>query len=83
MVYSTCSFSETQNEGILRWLLEEVIFISCPLSSFQEGTAELIPVDVLKTSPAVEGSLKHTLRFYPKATKTSGMFIAKVKKRRE
>lgn len=31
-------------------------------------------------TPAEEGTLPHTLRFYPKHTGTSGMFIAKIMK---
>jgi len=68
LVYSTCSFSRNQNENVISWLLSK------------EPSAQLVPIPSLAVAPSVEGTLKHTLRFYPKDTQTSGMFIAKIRR---
>jgi len=77
LVYSTCSFCTAQNEDVVKSLLD-----ACP-------SAKLLPVQI--THAATEGScidnvpwddgfLEHTVRFYPKSSGTSGMFIAKITK---
>jgi 16S rRNA C967 or C1407 C5-methylase (RsmB/RsmF family) len=71
LVYSTCSFSTAQNEEIVTWLLTN------------EPKAEVVPITFAGVSPAVEGSLQHTLRFYPKSTGTSGIFIARIRRKIE
>lgn len=50
-------------------------------NDIQEGDAELVPIQSLEGTTAVTGGLEHTLRFYPKFTGTSGMFIARVHKK--
>lgn len=70
LVYSTCSFCTAQNENVVRWLLHH------------EPTAQVVPIKWPSTFtvPLAAGSLEHTIRFYPKDSGTSGMFIAKVRK---
>ncbi|KAL6040984.1 putative 16S rRNA (Cytosine(967)-C(5))-methyltransferase [Balamuthia mandrillaris] len=68
LVYSTCSFSRDQNEGVVEWLLE------------QEPTARLVVIPEAAGMPCQSGMLQHTLRFYPAHTQTSGLFIAKLTK---
>jgi 16S rRNA C967 or C1407 C5-methylase (RsmB/RsmF family) len=70
LIYSTCSFCTAQNEDVVRWLVNShsnasVVPITWP-SSFS-----------LNIDP---GHLTHTVRFYPKNSGTSGMFIAKIVK---
>ena len=59
LVYSTCSLSHEQNEGVVGWLLEQ-----------KQATAALVPVEFPETTMknnklVVSGSVKGTLRFYP------------------
>eukprot|EP01130_Rhizamoeba_saxonica_P002530 TRINITY_DN12317_c0_g1_i1.p1 TRINITY_DN12317_c0_g1~~TRINITY_DN12317_c0_g1_i1.p1 ORF type:complete len:369 (-),score=68.22 TRINITY_DN12317_c0_g1_i1:148-1254(-) len=68
IVYSTCSFCTSQNEEVVEFLTQI------------EPTARVIPIETLEDTPSVEGTLKHTQRFYPNITKSSGMFIAKIQK---
>jgi len=80
MVYSTCSFCTSQNEDIVQYLLD-----TCP-------AARLLPIQLATQStsasesdeniviPWDKGSLENTMRFYPKSSMTSGMFIAKITK---
>lgn len=70
LVYSTCSFARAQNEAIVEQLLGE------------EATAELVPIDGLVGAPCRAGMLPHTLRFEPRISRTSGLFIARIAKRR-
>jgi len=69
LVYSTCSFCKNQNEDVVQWLIQN------------EPAAQLVPILFSHKTPATTGSLQHTLRFYPKWTGTSGMFIAKIIKK--
>jgi 16S rRNA C967 or C1407 C5-methylase (RsmB/RsmF family) len=70
MVYSTCSFCTSQNEDIVSWLLA------------QEPSASIVPLsDMLKKFSATEGSIKGTVRFIPSVSKTSGLFVAKIRKK--
>lgn len=75
LVYSTCSFCTAQNEDVVQSLLD-----ACP-------SAKLLPIQFThnngegtKDVPWDRGSLEHTVRFYPKSSGTSGMFIAKITK---
>jgi len=70
LVYSTCSYTRRQNEDIVQWLLRN------------ETTAELVDIDVPSFAycPAVPGLLPRTLRFSPAASRTGGLFIAKLRK---
>ena len=57
MVYSTCSLSKEQNEGVVSWLLEEV-----------KPNAFILPVsfpDASATSIFKAGFLEGTVRFKP------------------
>lgn len=68
LIYSTCSFARAQNEDIVAALLEE------------EPRAWLMPIDSLAGAPCRPGALEHTIRFEPRLSKTSGLFIARLGK---
>lgn len=64
MVYSTCSLSEEQNEGVVRWLLaQNPKSASIVPLSFEPPVDEI--VESKKTSSIREGSLSGTIRFFP------------------
>jgi 16S rRNA C967 or C1407 C5-methylase (RsmB/RsmF family) len=72
LVYSTCSFCEKQNEDVVRWLLQKF-----------SGVAELTPISFGPHGPKIsEGTEPLTVRFYPSQSGTSGMFIAKILKKK-
>ena len=64
LVYSTCSFAKAQNEEIVSALLAEA------------PGASLVPIAKLEGAPCKAGALPHTLRFEPRTSKTSGLFVA-------
>jgi 16S rRNA C967 or C1407 C5-methylase (RsmB/RsmF family) len=68
LIYSTCSFTKDQNEGVVERFLAT------------HGDAELQEVEAARQWPCKAGGLPHTLRFDPVASNTSGLFLAKVKK---
>ncbi len=69
LIYSTCSYSEVENENIAEWLTKENTFESCKID-FQEnwGIVETAKNDV------------YGYRFYPDKIKGEGFFIAAFKK---
>jgi len=69
LIYSTCSYSEVENENIAEWLTKENTFESCKID-FQEnwGIVETEKNDV------------YGYRFYPDKIKGEGFFIAAFKK---
>lgn len=69
LIYSTCSYSEVENENIAEWLTKENTFESCKIN-FQEnwGIVEIAKNDV------------YGYRFYPDKIKGEGFFIAAFKK---
>jgi 16S rRNA C967 or C1407 C5-methylase (RsmB/RsmF family) len=73
LVYSTCSLSSAQNEGVVQWLLDG------------EHDACLIPLDFgSKEDFIVQGSIAGTVRFVPRTTNFAsggGFFVAKITKR--
>jgi 16S rRNA C967 or C1407 C5-methylase (RsmB/RsmF family)/NOL1/NOP2/fmu family ribosome biogenesis protein len=74
LVYSTCSYSQEENEMIVDWLISEF-----PLESVQ------IPIEV-KWSIVETQSEEHKAygyRFYPDKTKTEGFFCAVFRKKGE
>lgn len=71
LVYATCSFCNAQNEEVVEWLL-----------SHEPETARVTEINwPAEFLPCVSpGHIEHTVRFYPKHSGTSGMFIAKITK---
>jgi len=69
LVYSTCSFARAQNEDVVAALLAA------------EPTAALVPVESLAGAPCRPGALPHTLRFEPRLSQSSGLFVARVHKK--
>ncbi len=47
----------------------------------QQPSAELVPIQGAESMPCREGLIPNTLRFYPVDTGTSGLFIAKIRKK--
>ncbi|WOL03403.1 hypothetical protein Cni_G12123 [Canna indica] len=68
LVYSTCSLTVAQNEDVVKQ------FLSANYS------AELQEVEVAANWPCRSGGIPKTLRFDPKTSGTSGLFIAKFTK---
>ncbi|KAJ3272685.1 hypothetical protein HDV01_005339 [Terramyces sp. JEL0728] len=76
LIYSTCSFSPKQNEEIVDWFLKTNLNADCiPI-----GSAEEYPTAPLKTRIEFDARIKNCLRFSPKYSQTSGLFIAKIRK---
>lgn len=72
LVYSTCSLSSAQNEGVVQWLLDK------------EKDAFLIPLEFDKEKFIIEGSIAGTVRFVPSTTDYfcgGGFFVAKIGKK--
>ena len=67
-VYSTCSFARAQNEDVVAALLAA------------EPSARLAPIERLAGAPCSPGALPHTLRFEPRISRSSGLFVARVEK---
>ena len=69
LIYSTCSYSEVENENIAAWLTKENAFESCKIDVQQNwGIVETEKNDVFG------------YRFYPDKIKGEGFFIAAFKK---
>ncbi|KAI8853711.1 S-adenosyl-L-methionine-dependent methyltransferase [Chytridium lagenaria] len=68
LVYSTCS----QNEDIVIWLLE----------TERERAILEVPVSTVLPAFSVDDpfEMRHTLRFTPSASRTSGLFVARIRK---
>ena len=74
LIYSTCTFNTKENEENIRWILETF-------------DAEVLPVDV-EAGWGIVGSLlpgfnKPVYRFIPGITRSEGLFMAVLRKRRE
>ena len=70
LVYATCSFARAQNEEVVEELLRA------------EPSAALLPIRTLDDAPCRRGAfLPHTLRFEPRASRTSALFVARIGKR--
>ncbi len=72
LIYSTCSFCRAQNEDVVRWLLD----------AFPQD-AEPQPFNATERQALgnpCDGLLPGTLRFDPRTTHSSGLFIAKLHK---
>ncbi|CAD7939001.1 unnamed protein product [Amoebophrya sp. A120] len=90
LLYSTCSFSKRQNEDLVEEFLSEYAASAVPveLFSFDAGTAEggdesatakIIPCEY--TGDDAAGQRRTMGRFSPEKSKTSGLFLAKIKKK--
>ena len=69
LVYATCSFARAQNEEVVEELLRA------------EPSAALLPIRTLDDAPCRRGAfLPHTLRFEPRVSRTSALFVARIGK---
>ncbi|XP_020580551.1 uncharacterized protein LOC110024747 isoform X5 [Phalaenopsis equestris] len=68
LVYSTCSLTVSQNEAVVEQFLS------------RNPKAELMKVDSAKMWRCRSGGILQTVRFDPKTSQTSGLFIAKFRK---
>ncbi|XP_027180182.1 5-methylcytosine rRNA methyltransferase NSUN4 isoform X2 [Coffea eugenioides] len=68
LVYSTCSLTVSQNEGVVEKFLS------------QNKSAGLLEIDSARTWPCKSGQIPKTLRFDPNTSCTSGLFVAKFTK---
>lgn len=81
LVYSTCSFSESQNENVVRRFLSSnpqaelvPLFAPSPVGMF--SAVEIAKLE----SCSIEGSIQHTRRFDPRVSNTSFQFVAAIRK---
>jgi 16S rRNA C967 or C1407 C5-methylase (RsmB/RsmF family) len=73
LVYSTCSTSRLQNEGIIEWFLDK----------YSDAILEAIPnIDAIPTAPLEHPTerISHCIRMDPKHSNASGFFIARIRK---
>ena len=72
LLYSTCTFNRTENEGVLRRFAE----------SRAEGLCEAEPIECPVEWGVVAGreGVFQTFRFYPHRTRTEGFFVAVARK---
>ncbi|KAK8941111.1 hypothetical protein KSP39_PZI010143 [Platanthera zijinensis] len=68
LVYSTCSLTVSQNEGVIKLFL------------LTNPSAELMKIDAADKWRCRCGGIARTVRFDPKTSQTSGLFIAKFTK---
>lgn len=95
LVYSTCSFIEEQNEGIVSWLLEEMkgeatlvpvhtsfsnMFPAWPRMKDAESESEESGSVAEHRIPFTEGTLPGTAHFDPLVSNTSGLFVSIIEK---
>ncbi len=70
LVYSTCSYSEEEDEEIIEWMRKELSIVNCQLSIDPDWK-----IITTKSDAGIEGS-----RFWPDKVKGEGFFIACLKK---
>ncbi|CAA0816746.1 S-adenosyl-L-methionine-dependent methyltransferases superfamily protein [Striga hermonthica] len=68
LIYSTCSLTVAQNEGVVEEFLSENL------------SAELVKIEAAESWPCRPGMIHKTLRFDPLTSGTSGLFVAKFTK---
>ena len=73
LIYSTCSFILSQNEGILASFCEE--------NKEKCEVIEVFPEYMKETLKYKEGFMKRTVRFDPVTSQSGGMFIAALRKK--
>ena len=66
LIYSTCTFNSTENEGVLKWLQDTKRCALAPLKLTEKG---IIP-----------GKMKHTYHFIPGRVKGEGLFVSMIQK---
>jgi 16S rRNA C967 or C1407 C5-methylase (RsmB/RsmF family)/NOL1/NOP2/fmu family ribosome biogenesis protein len=71
LIYSTCSYSEEEDEGILDWMMEQLSVVNCQLSI--DKAWGIIEVQSSKYKA-------YGYRFFPYKIKGEGFFIAAFKK---
>lgn len=86
LVYSTCSFTVSQNEAVVSWLLDEytnavvepvLSHTGCSYPAARQPKAHSEPY--ISRHP----SLKNAIRMSPLISGTSALFVARIRKARE
>ncbi|KAI9011529.1 S-adenosyl-L-methionine-dependent methyltransferase [Gaertneriomyces semiglobifer] len=77
LVYSTCSFARAQNEEVVAWLLRT----ECTATVEEIPDVGRMPVAPTLAHEFKDVDLSHVVRFSPKESRTSGLFIARIRKR--
>ena len=72
LFYSTCSYSEEENEAIVDWLIDEFDMESVPINVDKDWAIDLSDTPIHKA---------RTFRFYPHKVKGEGFFFAALKKK--
>jgi len=72
-VYSTCSFTTAQNEGVIEYILNE-----CPQTKDKLVLVSPFEEEMMKNGEFRIGVIDKTIRFDPVASKSGGMFVAKM-----
>ncbi|ETO27083.1 hypothetical protein RFI_10050, partial [Reticulomyxa filosa] len=79
LVYSTCSFLQEQNEGVIHYLLSEYPHTAQLVDVASDGFLKRFKFACGRTSPHGE-IMRKCVRFDPLISNTSGLFIAKISK---
>ncbi|KAJ3005718.1 hypothetical protein HKX48_000502 [Thoreauomyces humboldtii] len=79
LVYSTCSFSHLQNEDVVAWFLKrhggEAVLERIPGVEAYPVAEKVLPSEGFR-----DVRLDHVIRFSPMASRTSGLFIARIRR---
>lgn len=79
LVYSTCSFSRRQNEEVVAWLLRTVGKENCVIEPIPGVDA--MPVGKNFAHMYDDVDLRNVVRFSPRESGTSGLFVARMRKK--
>ena len=80
VVYCTCSFAKGQNEDVVQWALAQLGPSQVELEAIEEATDLAWPCTV--GGFTTDGTrLEHCVRFDPLTSKTSSLFIAKLRRK--
>ena len=77
LVYSTCSFTRRQNEDIIKWFLQ-----NNPYAYLEQipGSDKMPVANGFANEYNDVPGINHAKRFSPLESRTSGLFVARVRK---